>query len=88
MQVHRLDQPPIGGNTVAGFQQYDVAGHQLNRADFVHVPITPHANLRGLHRTQRGQRLLGLIFLEEAKPGVEQDDRQDDDGVFDVSNCD
>jgi len=88
LQVHGLEQPSIGRDTVARLQQHDVAGHQLDRAQLLHVPLAPHAHDRRLHGAQRRQRLLGLVFLEEPQGRVEHDNREDHNRVFGIADQD
>ncbi len=46
------------------------------------MAIPPHAHRWGLHGAQRGEGLLRLVFLKEAKRRVQPHNRQDDDRIF------
>jgi len=38
----RAQHPGIGRNAVAGFEQQNVAGHQISRLDLLHLTIATH----------------------------------------------
>ncbi len=75
----------IGGHTVAGFEQHQVARHQLRGADLLHAAVAAHARHRRKHLLQRGERRFGPVFLPEAEHGVEQHHRQDHHRILDIA---
>ncbi len=76
-EVHRLDEPHVGGHVVARLEQDAVAGHELAGGDGQGLPSPQHPRLGGGHLLERRQRLLGLRFLDHADHGVEDDDEDD-----------
>src|SRR6266536_3268523 len=85
-QTVRFKEPQIGRNDVAHPQPNDVAGHEPDDIDLLHLPVTvderPPADLR----VQRLDGLLGAVLIDEAEPDAEADDRQDDPGLCRLAN--
>ena len=82
----RADYPGIGRNAVAGFEQQDVAGYQIDRLDLLYLTIATHARRRCQHVLQGGQCRFRAMLLKEAEGGIEQHDNADDDGVLEIAN--
>ncbi len=80
-QVLDLDQAQVGRNAVAGFQQHDVAGHELFGRDHARFAAAQGPRFGGQHVADRIERLLGAAFLNEAEQTVEDDHRENDAGV-------
>ncbi len=75
----------IGGHTVAGIEQHQVARHQVDGVNLVHASVTAHARHRRKHLLQSGERRFGPVFLPEAEHGVEQHHRQDHRRILDIA---
>ncbi len=84
-QVFDLQQAQVGWNPGAGFQQYQVTGHQLGRVALGIHPVAQHGGPAGEHGAHRGQRLFSLSLLHKADHGVDQHHSQDDRGVHIVA---
>ena len=82
MQRSRLDQPRVGGNGVALFDEYDVAGHELARRDALPGAVPYDVGVRRRHLAQRRHRLLGAGLLEVAHERVEEHDGEDRHGFI------
>ena len=80
LQGGQLDQPAIGRNRVAFFDEDDVAGHDLRRGNAAPFAVADHRGIGGRHRPKCGNGRLGTRLLHVAHGGVQQDDRQDGDG--------
>ena len=73
------EQPPVGGDAVAGLDQHDVAGDELGGVDLDDRAVAAHAGDVLQHLLQRGEAGFGLGLLSEAQHGVEdgQPDQHD-----------
>ncbi len=80
-QCRRLDESGIGGHRVALLEQEDVPRHHVDRRDPLLLTVPEHTRRRCRHSLQCGHGLLGPGLLHIAQDGVEDDDRQDHDGV-------
>ena len=86
-QVLDPEQPQIGGHAVAGLDQHHIAGHQLHGIDRKGVTVAQHRSLERQHAADRGQRPLGLAFLDKADDGVDDYHADDYAGVHPVAKC-
>ncbi len=80
------DDPGIGRNAVAGFQQQHVAGHEMRGLHQRGLAVAAHPGDGRQHVLQRRQRGLGPMFLEKAEQGVDEDDDGDDHGVLEIAH--
>ncbi len=71
LEVDRFQQAHIGRNEVAGFQEDDVAWHQLAGGNRNTMPVPQRLSLRRSHLFKRFQLLLGFTFLHNAHDGVQ-----------------
>jgi hypothetical protein len=55
----RLNQARVGGNGIAFFDQYDIAGHNLGSRDAAPLAVANHVGVRRGNLAQRGHRLFG-----------------------------
>ncbi len=76
----------VGRHAVAGFEQQNVAGNQVDGGNHGLVPGPAHPGNRRQHVAQGGQRRLGPVLLEEAEGGVDEDDDGDDHGILEVAD--
>ena len=76
----------IGRDAVAGFQQQDVAGHQISRVDLLDGTLAADAGARCQHVLQRSEGGFGTVFLEKTEGRIEQHDDSDDDGVLEITD--
>ncbi|EXI65152.1 MAG: hypothetical protein AW08_03424 [Candidatus Accumulibacter adjunctus] len=81
----RVEHARIGRDAVAGFEQKDVARHEVDRGDLHHPSVTAHARDRCEHVLQRSQSRFGAVFLQETQRRVEDHDDGDDHGVLDIA---
>ena len=79
MQRGRLDQPRVGRNGVAFFDEDDVAGHELARRDALPLAVPNDVGVRRRHLAQRRHRLFRARLLDVAHERVEQHDGEDRD---------
>jgi hypothetical protein len=80
-EILHVDQPQVGRNLVAGFEQHDVARHQLLRRDQARLATAQGSRFGRQHVADRIQRLLRLALLDEAEHAVENDHAEDDRGI-------
>ena len=73
-----LDQPRVGGDSLALGDREDVARNEPGGVDLVELAVAEHPRLRRQVAPQRLDRALGLPLLGESEAGVEDD--HDDDG--------
>jgi hypothetical protein len=71
-------QAHVRGHPITGFQQCQIAWHQLMRGDTPLLPFTSHGGVGGDELGQGFDRFFRLGFLEEADDCVDQDDTKDD----------
>ena len=65
------EQPPVGGDAVARFDQHDIAGDELGGVDLDDRPVSAHAGDVLQHLLQGGEAGFGLRLLSQAQHGVE-----------------
>ena len=80
LQIDGLDQPGIGGNSVARPQEHDIARHEVARRDFALLPIAQDGRRGRGHPAQRLDGALGAVFLHKAQEHRKQHDDGDGDG--------
>ena len=73
------NQPRVGGDGVAFFDEDDVAGHELGRRDALPLAVADDVRVRRRHLAQRRHRLLRARLLDVAHDRVEQHDGEDRD---------
>ena len=76
LEVDRGDDAAISGYAIAGFDDDDVSGNQLDRRHGLHLSVTTHAGGRREHSLQSVEGCFGAIFLDEADGGVGEDHHQ------------
>ena len=79
LERRRFDQPRVGRNGVAFFDEDDVAGDDIRGGDAASLAAADDGGVRGRHRAQGRHRRFGARFLHVAHGGVEQDDGEDRD---------
>ena len=79
LQGGALQQPPVGGNGVAGLQHHHVAGHQLTAFHHDLMSAAQHLAFGGGHGLEGFDGGLGLALLYHAQNGVEQYHGQNDE---------
>ena len=81
------EQPTIGGNAIARFQENDIAGDQIlgHAFDDLAVPAHPHPGDEHALESRKGIR--GPGFLGEAENRVDHEHNKNDDRVLDVAQC-
>ena len=80
LQRGGLDQPRVGRNGVAFFDENDVAGHELGRRDALSGAVSDDIGVRRRHLAQRRHCLLRAGLLDVAHERVEKHDGEDRDG--------
>ncbi len=85
LQAARADQAQVGRHAVARLQQDDVARHDGLGRNGGAAAVAEHRGTWVDHAADRGQGVLGPALLDEADDGVDQDHRQDDRRVDDVT---
>ena len=90
LQGGSLQQPSVGGHSVAGLQQHHVAGYQLFTGQHREHPVPQHLAGGGGHLLQGLDGLFRLALLIHAQDGVQQHHGEDDDHIgialaFDVA---
>ena len=84
-QRPRPEQPQVRRYDVPGIEPDQIAGHHLRRRDEDGLSA-PHDACRWAgHPPEGGERLFRAIFLDEPHDPVEDDDREDDERVLEVS---
>ncbi len=81
----RLREADVGRDDVAGLQPEDVARHHLGRGHEQRASPAHDPRHGAGHPLEGLDRLLGAVLLDEADDPVEDDDRQDHDGVLGVA---
>ncbi len=85
LQAHVLQQAAVGGHEVAGLQDDDVAGHKIDRGDFLDLAVAADADGGNGQLLERGHGLLCPVFLAEAQGGVQEDDGHDHNCVGELA---
>ena len=80
-QVAALQQPEVRRYAIAGFQQHQVAAHQLGGRQALDEVVAAHAAFQAEHSANRPHRLLGLALLNEADQRVDQRHGKDDQAI-------
>ena len=75
-----VEDPPVGGDDVAGLDLDDVAGDDVDRRDEGHRAVAQHLRLRHLQVRQGVDARPRLQLLPGAEDDVEQDEQRDDHG--------
>jgi len=75
-QPVRFDEPRVGGHLTARIQLDAIADDDLPRGDDAGQAVAHDTRLRCGEPPERGERLLGPLFLEEADRAVDHDDGQ------------
>ena len=86
LQVVRHQQAAIGGHTVAGFHQHDVARHQLAGVHINDLPVAAHPGARCQHLLERRQRALSPVLLPKPQARIQKHDDENDRCVLQVAN--
>ena len=79
LERRRLEQPPVGGDDVAGLDRDDVAGHELRRIELDELPVAANARLDEHHLLERRDGGGRLPLLLQAEERVEDGEEEDDD---------
>ena len=80
-----LQNAAVGHHHVTGLQQYNVAGDHLRRGDFHAFAASQDLGGGRRHGLEAFQRLFRLQILDGAQDGVENQDREDDNGALHVA---
>ncbi|MNC09593.1 hypothetical protein D3C75_572180 [compost metagenome] len=81
LQRSRLQQPYVGRNHIAGFEQHYISRHQLFAFDLGDLPSPADSGQRRRHAFERFERLFSLIFLNDAQHRVQYNNQQYDDRI-------
>ena len=81
VEIGAFDDPGVRRNLVPGFDQHDVARHDVVSRDALALAVTNHRRFGSGKRHQGANRALRPRLLEISEHGVQHDDRQDDDGL-------
>ena len=84
-EVRGAQEPEVGGNAVAGFDQHDVAGDQAFGRNGSRRP-SRRTEPRGSAWRKSPRAIFRPAFLDEADRGVDEDDSEDDHGVESVTS--
>ena len=87
-EIRGAQEPEIGGNAVAGFNQNDIAERQAFRRNGEPPPVAQDRGLARQHGANRLERFFRPAFLDEADRRVDEDDSEDDHGVESVAQQD
>ncbi len=82
LQRNRLDDPPVGRNRIAFFQDQDIAGDDFGGGDVLHLARPQHTRVRRRHAPQSGDGFLGLGLLGITEARVEQYNGQNGQGLI------
>ena len=85
LEAARLDEPQIGGDTVARLDQHQIARHQVDGVNALSSPVTEHGGPWCEHPPDRLHRLFGAAFLNEADHRIDDHHRQDDAGINEMT---
>ena len=80
-QVLDAQQAQVGRHLGAGFEQHDVARHQVGGVNLMPLATAQHRGMTGQHGPHRLQRLLGLALLHKTDQGIDQHHADDHAGV-------
>jgi hypothetical protein len=80
-QVARPHQPQVGRHAVAGLEHHVVAGHDVVCRHGDAPAVADERGLRVDHLADGRERLFGAAFLNEADDRVDDDHRQDHQGI-------
>lgn len=75
------DQPKIGGNANAGFQEDKISRHQLAAFHLAFAAAADHPRVRRDQLHKRAHGVLGTMLLHEADDRVEREHRSDHSGI-------
>ena len=80
-QVDGFNQPQVGGNIVACFQNGDISRNYIGGRHLHDLSAAENLRVRACHFLQRLQRVARLVFLVNAQEGVQDNDGKDDDAL-------
>ena len=80
------EDPPVGGDDVAGLDLDDVARDEVDRRDERHRAVAHHLGLRHLQVRERVDAGPRLQLLPRAEDDVEEDEQRDDDAGRDLAD--
>ena len=80
-EIGALDQLHVGGNDIAEFYQHDVARNQQPRLDVLPDAVALDARLERQALLEQRDGVVGLVFLEEANAGVDEQHDQNNDEI-------
>ena len=88
VDLHRFgnEQPTVGGQPVARFEQDQIAGYEPSRVLDPVPAAAAHPGGRHEHVAQRLQAALRPTFLDKADGGIDEQHDGDDDGVLHIAN--
>ena len=81
-QVVRFQNAQIGRYKIALRQKHDIAGNDLFRGDFDPLAVAHHNGFGRSELFQRIDRLFGAALLCDTDHRIDDDDKQNDDGVY------
>ena len=76
-----FEQAEVGGYTVAGFEEDDIAGNKKGGVEGLPVAVAQHRGFGGKKRFDGIEGLLGFAFLNNADDAVDQDHSENDAGI-------
>jgi len=79
-----LKQPGVGGDDVTELDADDVTGHEDGRVLLLPLAVPEHLGLGREARHERGRRVAGVVLLDEADGGVDEEEDDDADEVLPV----
>lgn len=88
VQVVRGQEPAVRRDDVPGCQGHNVAPDHIVNRHFLLAPVADHRRPQRQAGLQGGNRRLGTGLLDEAEPGAQGDDREDDPGLDLVADRD
>jgi hypothetical protein len=85
-ELRGLEEPQVGRDDRARFQEDEIPRHQLGRGEHPGLPVPDHGGAGGGHRGERLHGALGAVLLDEADRRVQDHDRHDRDRVGGVAD--
>ena len=76
-QAGRVDQTAVGWNVISGFHLNEISRHQFTSGNRLKDAIADHAGRQHGEFSERRQRALGLVFLDETDDPIQQHNGHD-----------
>ena len=80
-EILGFDESHIGGDSFAGFEQHNVAGHEIVACYGLASAVAKYGGARREHAANGLERFFGFAFLQETDDRIDDDDGKNNLGV-------